>query len=205
MGFGLICAGLTTLLFLRLVPAELVGFAVIAMGLRKLSVYNGFFKGALYCAYAIIAFSAVDAVFWILKLCGLTDGLVFLESILSYTHMLLLLPFQIILSRALMTISASLGFDKGVKRAVMSTSVVSVYYLVYALSCISTPFDVYLDFATLILFFINLAILISAVHVCYRAITTDEAEAREDAKIEKFEKQFGRKKDGKVKSGKKKK
>ena len=24
-------------------------------------VYNGFFKGALYCAYAIIAFSAVDA------------------------------------------------------------------------------------------------------------------------------------------------
>ncbi len=205
MGFGLICAGLTTLLFLRLVPAELVGFAVIAMGLRKLSVYNGFFKGALYCAYAIIAFSAVDAVFWILKLCGLTDGLVFLESILSYTHMLLLLPFQIILSRALMTISASLGFDKGVKRAVMSTSVVSVYYLVYALSCISTPFDVYLDFATLILFFINLAILISAVHVCYRAIATYEAEAREDAKIEIFEKQFGRKKDGKVKSGKKKK
>lgn len=194
MGFGLICAGLLTLLFLRLIPAELVGFTVISMGLSRLSKYNVFFKAALYFSYALVAFSAVDAVFWILKFTTLTDGMAYLETVLSYVHAMLLLPFQIVLFKALEVLSRELGFTKGAKRAVLASSAVTVYYITFALSCVSLPIDVYIDFAVLILFFVSFATTFLAVYSCYRAITTDEAEEKEEEKLKKFEQQFGHKK-----------
>ncbi len=195
MGFGLICAGYTTLLFLRTIPAELIGFFVIARGLGKLSGYNVYFKAALYATYAILAFSAVDAVIWTLGISGVIPKESIINNIMSYIHILLLLPFHLFLFRALRTISESLGYGKGARRSVFAMSVLSVYYVIYILSLLRVPLlGSYLVLTEFLLYIVCIFVTLSAVYTCYRAITTDEAEKREEEKIEKYEKQFGRNK-----------
>ncbi len=194
MGFGLICAGYTTLLFLRTVPAELIGFFVIIRGLRRLSGYNVFFKAALYASYAMLAFSAVDAVAWTLGMAGVIPKESIVNNVMSYIHILLLLPFHLFLFRALRIISDSLGYGKGARRAVFASSVLSVYYVIYILSLLKVPLlGSYLVPLELLLYIVCIFVTLSAVYTCYRAITTDEAEKREEEKLEKYEKRFGKK------------
>lgn len=194
MGFGLICAGYTTLFFLRTIPAELIGFFVIARGLRKLSGYNVFFKAALYVAYALLAFSAVDAVVWTLGMAGVIAKESIVNNVMSYVHILLLLPFHLFLFRALRTISESLGYTRGARRATFAMSLVSVYYVVYVLSLMKFPlFGQYLMLTEFLLYIVCIFVTLSAVYTCYRAITTDEAEKKEEEKLEKYEKRFGKK------------
>ena len=191
MGFGLICAGLLTLLFMRIIPAELVGFAVIVKGLGMLKGYNSFFRAALYSAYALLTFSAVDAVIWVLKIAGVMPDIMLLESILSYLHILMLITFQMFLFRALSTLSRELGYDKGVKRSSLALAVMAVFCLVTVLSLAGISV---FGAAGLLMYLVNIAFCIFAVYTCYKGITTDEAEKKEEAKIEKFQKQFSRKK-----------
>lgn len=196
MGFGLICAGYLTLLFLRIIPAELFGFAVIAKGLGKLKGYNSFFLAALYSAYTLVGFSLADAVIWVLKIAGVLPDVLWLESLLSYLHLFLLIPFHIFLFRGLSTLSAELGYDKGVKRSTLGMSVMAVYCFVTILSLVGIP---YFGAAGMLMYIVNIFATEFAVHSCYRAITTDEAEKKEEEKIKKFEKQFQRKKNDNTK------
>lgn len=194
MGFGLICAGYTTLLFLRTIPAELIGFFVIACGLSRLSGYNVFFKAALYATYAMLAFSAVDAVVWTLGMAGMIAKESIVNNVMSYVHILLLLPFHLFLFRALRTISESLEYGKGVRRATFAMSLVSVYYVIYVLSLMKFPlFGQYLVLTEFLLYIVCIFVTLSAVYTCYKAITTDEAEKKEEEKLEKYEKRFGKK------------
>lgn len=199
MGFGLICAGYTTMLFMRLIPAELIGFIVVAKGLSKLRDYNSFFKAALYCTYAIIAFSAVDAVIWIMNLLKIIS-LGAADELLSYIHILFLLPFHFFLARATGTISEELSFAKGVRRSKLALAVTTVYYIISIL----TLLGVLGGYFGIILYLVNFLVTEICVYTCYMGITTDEDEKREEAKIEQFEKRFGRKKDNKKVSSKNK-
>ncbi len=189
MGFGLICAGLLTLLFLRIIPAELVGFAAISKGLGMLKGYNSFFRAALYSSYALIAFSAVDAVIWVLKIAGVMQDILWLESLLSYLHLFLLIPFQMFLFRGLSALSKELGYDKGVKRSSLALAVMGAFCLVTVLSLAGISV---FGTAGMLMELANIAFCEFAVYTCYKGITTDEAEKREEEKIEKFQKQFSR-------------
>lgn len=198
MGFGLICAGYLTLLFFRTVPAELLGFIAIYKGLSKLSQYNTFFRVALYSSLSIIVFSLVDAVIWALSISGIIEISPNLENILSYIHLLLLLPFHIFLFGALRTLCKELSFNKGLRRAVLACSVTVTYYIVYIVSLLNIQnIGIYLTFLSLIMFFVNFITTEMAVYCCYRAITTDEAEKKEEEKLKYFQNQFSRNKKNK--------
>lgn len=195
MGFGLICAGYLTLLFFRTIPAELLGFIVICKGLSKLSQYNNYFRYALFTSVAIVAFSAFDAVIWALGIAKIIELSQSLENILSYIHLLLLFPFHIFLFSGLSALSKELSFNKGVRRAVLASSVTVTYYIIYIVSLLNiSSIGIYLTFLSFVMFFVNFITTESAVYCCYRAITTDEAEKKEEEKLKSFQKQFGRNK-----------
>lgn len=194
MGFGLICAGYSTLIFLRLVPVEIIGFYFVLKGLRMLKSYNIYFGYALKCIYPILLFSLVDVIYFILRLTtGLDSGLA--ADIFTYLHRLVLLPFYITLFPALRKISLDVGYVKGVKRATLAMSTTIVYYLVFAFSKLDLgDISQYLYAAEIIMFLFLFFITESAVYTCFRAITTDEAEKKEEEQLQKFEERFGKKK-----------
>ncbi len=194
MGFGLICAGYATLLYFRLIPAELIGFFFVLKGLKKLSGYNKYFSIAHKCTFFILAFSFSDAVFWIVKHFGATEY-AFCESIFTYCHRIVFLPFYISLFLALREISQELGFNKGVKRSAFALSVTVVYYITFAASKVNIPtFRSYFQVAEMFLYIILFFATECAVYACYKAITTDEAENKEEERLKKFNSRFGHKK-----------
>ncbi|MBR3994960.1 MAG: hypothetical protein IKI97_06740 [Clostridia bacterium] len=205
MGFGLICAGYSTLIFLRLIPVELVGFVVVLMGLNKLKGFNKYFAYTKNCVYGILVFSLADAIYWILKYFGIIN-LTVAEDVFTYLHRLVFLPFYILLFMALRTISRELEYIKGMKRSTLALSTTIVYYLVFALSRLNiNAIREYLFAAEAVLYLVLFLVAESAVYVCYRAITTDEAEKQEEERLAQFEQRFGKKKDEKKASKSKKK
>ncbi len=193
MGFGLICAGYSTLLFLRLVPVEFFGFIFVLKGLGKLCSFNKFFALAKKSVYPILAYSLADCVYWILNRLNIVSS-VLADNIFTYLHSLVLLPFYFLLFMALRDISNEVGYPKGMKRASLAISSAIVYYLVFALSRIGIAgIDQYFIVAEYIFYIILFLVTESAVYTCYRAITTDEAEKREEEELKKFEERFGRK------------
>ncbi len=190
MGFGLIAAGFSTLLFLRAVPAELIGFAVIVYALGKLCSYNKYFKTSRYFAYILLAFSVVDTVLWVLDIIEILS----IEGIpaLPYIHILLLLPFSVFLLMALKELCLELSFDKGVSRANIAMWTTITYYIINVIN-IAFP-TVILTAVSFILFFLYLVTFELSLLICHKGITTDEAEEEENKKLEQFEKRFGKKK-----------
>ena len=194
MGFGLICAGFSTLLFMRLVPVELFGFFFVYRGLGKLSSFNSFFRYAKISVYPILVFSLADAV---LRIPGISDFAAGenVQLILTDLHRLCLAPFLVLLMLALRCISAELGYKKGASRAVFALSVTFVYYLSYIVSRFgSGELQKYLSVMEMAVYIIMFLAVESAVYACYRAITTDEAEKKEEEKLKQFEERFGKKK-----------
>ncbi|MBR5307977.1 MAG: hypothetical protein IKU43_04345 [Clostridia bacterium] len=192
MGFGLICAGYSTLIFLRLVPVEIIGFFFILKGLKKLSPFNRYFQYAKMSVYPILLFSLADVVFRILNFYKIATG-DFVVDIFTYMHRLVLLPFYITLFYALRTISDSLGFTKGVKRATLGLSSVLVYYLVFVIAKLDiASISQYMKAAETVLYLVLFFVTELAVGCCFRAITTDEAEQKEEEKLQKFEQTFGK-------------
>lgn len=200
MGFGLIWAGYSTLIFLRLVPVELFGFLFVLKGLHKLRNYNKFFAYAKLSVYPILLFSLADAVYWILNRLEIVTYS-YADNIFTFLHSLVLLPFYFLLFAALREISNEVGYPKGMKRATLATSTAIVYYLVLAVSKMRIPeLDQYFIAAEYIFYIVLFVITELAVYACYRAITTDEAEKKEEEELRKFEERFGRKKDNKNKA-----
>lgn len=194
MGFGLICAGYATLLYFRLIPAELIGFFFVLKGLKKLSGYNKYFNIAHKCTFFILAFSLVDAVYWFVKYFGSAD-FAFYENILTNCHRIVFFPFYISLFLALREISQELAFKKGIKRSTFALSVTFVYYVTFVALKVNIPtFRQYFQVAEILLYIILFFSTESAVYACYKAITTDEAENKEEERLEKFNSRFGHKK-----------
>ncbi len=192
MGFGLICAGYSTLIFMRLVPVEIIGFFFVLKGLGKLRTFNKFFNYTRMSVYPVLAFSLADLIYWVLNNFGIYSS-VYAGNILMYIHRLVLLPFYFLLFASLRDISNEVGFPKGMKRSVLGMSTALVYYLVFALSRLKLPVvDRYFVFAEYILYIVLFLVTVSAVYACYRAITTDEAEQREEEELRKFEARFGK-------------
>lgn len=193
MGFGLICAGYSTLIFMRLVPVEFVGFVFVLLGLNKLKCFNRYFSQAKVCVYGILAFSLTDAIYWILKYFDIINSVI-AEDVFTYLHRLVFLPFYILLFMALNTISKELEYTKGIKRSTLALSTTIVYYLVFALSRLNiNSVREYLFIAEAILYLLLFFVAESAIYVCYRAITTDEAEKQEEERLAQFEQRFGKK------------
>ncbi len=192
MGFGLICAGYSTLLFMRLVPVELIGFIFVLKGLMKLRNFNRFFNFAEKSVYPILLFSFIDCIYWIINYFGIaTIGGA--DGILTYVHRIVYLPFYLFLFAALRSISNEVGYPKGMKRASLAMSTAIVYYLVFALSRITMAgFERYFVIAEYLFYLLLVIITESAIYTCYRAITTDEAEQKEEEELAKFEARFGK-------------
>ena len=196
MGFGLICAGYSTMLFLRLVPAELFGFFFVKKGLSKLRSYNKFFSYAEKSVWAILAFSIADLVWWVLNFFGIVN-IPEVFDIMTYIHRIVLLPFHFLLFAALRDISNDVGYPKGMKRATFAMSTAIVYYIVFALSRATMGgFERYFVIAEYIFCLMLIIVTESAVYTCFRAITTDEAEQKEAEALAKFEARFGKNRKG---------
>ncbi len=199
MGFGLIFAGYASLLALRVFPMELFGFIAVTIGTKKLSIYNARLRLAYIASLLLLVFSAFDAVMWVLRVTGAVSlGAVF-ETALSYVHSLLLLPFHIFLSLGLRDLCASLSFEKGVKRSVFAFSICMTYYVILAVCGVvqyagrNYPA---LNLCSIMLFFAVFIVFELLLRTCSRAITTDEAEEKEEKALQSFTKRFGGKKGG---------
>ena len=207
MGFGLIWAGYSTLIFMRLVPVELLGFIFVLKGLGKLRNFNRFFSYTEKSVIPILVFSLFDFVYWILNYFGIYS-IQGIDGILTYVHRIVYLPFYFLLFAALRGISNEVGFPKGMKRAALGMSCAFVYYLVFVLSRLNlSGFEQYFVVSEYFIYLILFIVTESAVYCCFKAITTDEAEQREEEELAKFEARFGRNRGIKAgdKSGKKKK
>ena len=145
------------------------------------------------CVYGILAFSLTDAIYWILKYFDIINSVI-AEDVFTYLHRLVFLPFYILLFMALNTISKELEYTKGIKRSTLALSTTIVYYLVFALSRLNiNSVREYLFIAEAILYLLLFFVAESAIYVCYRAITTDEAEKQEEERLAQFEQRFGKK------------
>jgi len=193
MGFGLICAGYSTLMFLRLVPVELIGFWFVLKGLRKLCGYNKYFEYAKRSVYGILAFSLADVIYWIISYFKIISSDL-AEQLFTICHRLVFLPFYIFLFMAIRVLSKELDFDKGTKRASLAMSVVAVYYLVFLVSRFDTPILQYLFAAETVFYILMFLVTEATVFLCCRAITTDEAEQKEEEALRRFDERFGKNK-----------
>ena len=76
MGFGLFLVGYMTLLLLKMVPIEIVGFFVMYLALDKLQNQEPSFKYAKYASIYMFLESALGAMLWLSQVTGSNMGFI---------------------------------------------------------------------------------------------------------------------------------
>ena len=189
MGFGLLIIGYSTLLLLRIVPIEIVGFFVMYLGLDKLSRHEKKLSYAKYASVFMFAESILSSLMWIENSFGIDMGLSalpWLETAEGILYHLGLIVFHLLLYYGISAISKVSGYDKGVKRSRFALITTTVYYLAAvcgsvipgAASVMAKP----IWLMQLLWMFVNLFMLAG----CFMMIVTDEMLEAEDKKYAEF-------------------
>lgn len=188
MGFGLLLVGYLTLLLLKMVPIEIVGFFVIYLALEKLQKQEPSFRYAKYASVYMFLESALGSMMWLEDVTGMDMGIisepyfVTVENILYHSG---LLVFHLLLYMGIRNIAKNVGYTKAVKRTRVAAVATVVFYVAHLCAAfipgaqiMVVPLGVY----QLLLLLFNLFILLG----CYMMIVTDEMLEKEEKKYNEF-------------------
>ena len=188
MGFGLLLVGYLTLLLLKMVPIEIVGFFVIYLALEKLQKQEPSFKYAKYASVYMFLEAALGSMMWLCEVTGMEMGIiskpyfVTVENVLYHSG---LLVFHLLLYAGIRNISKSVGYTKAVGRARVASVATVIFYLAHLCAAfipgaqiMVVPLGVY----QILLLFFNIFILLG----CYMMIVTDEMLEKEEKKYNEF-------------------
>lgn len=188
MGFGLLLVGYLTLLLLKMVPIEIVGFFVIYLALDKLQNQEPSFRYAKYASVYMFLEAALGSMMWLEEVTGMKMGIisepyfVTVENVLYHSG---LLVFHLLLYMGIRNIAKNVGYTKAVGRARVASVATVIFYVAHLCSAfipgaqiMVVPLGVYQIF--LLLF--NIFILLG----CYMMIVTDEMLEKEEKKYNEF-------------------
>lgn len=189
MGFGLLFVAYATTLAFRAIPIEAVGFFLAYLGAEKLSVHDKKFNAVKYASVFMFFESVLWAVLWFLQITKMPLGFITsetfaqIESILHHSGMAV---FLITVYRAVASISATVGYEKGIKRSRLAFGATVIMYaaqiivpLVPGITAVAAlPVAVF----QLVWTFINLFLL----YGCYAMIVTDEMVEKEERKYNEY-------------------
>ena len=188
MGFGLFLVGYMTLLLLKMVPIEIVGFFVMYLALDKLQNQEPSFKYAKYASIYMFLESALGAMLWLSPVRGCNIGFISepyfitVENILYHSG---LLVFHLLLYMAIRNISQKVGYTKAVGRARFGAVAICIFYVAQICSAIIPGAEIMmapLGIYQILLMLFNLFILVG----CYMMIVTDEMLEKEEKKYNEF-------------------
>ena len=189
MGFGLLIIGYSSLLLLRIVPIEIVGFFVMYLGLDKLSRHEKKLTYAKYACIFMFAEAILSSLMWIDNSFGLDLGLSsisWLETAEGLLYHLGLIVFHVLMYYGITAISNVSGYDKGAKRSRFALITTAVYYVAAisgslipgAAAVMAKP----IWLMQLLWLFVNLFLLAG----CFMMIVTDEMLEAENKKYAEF-------------------
>ena len=188
MGFGLLLVGYMTLLLLKIVPIEIVGFFIMYLSLDKLVKQESSFKYAKYACIYMFLESVLGSMMWLQEVSGMKMGFISepyfatVENILYHAG---LFVFHILLYMAIRNISSKIGYTKAVGRARFGAVAIIIFYVAHICAALVpggqimvVPLAAY----QIILMLFNIFILLG----CYMMIVTDEMLEKEEKKFNEF-------------------
>ena len=189
MGFGLLVIGYSTLLLLRIVPIEIVGFFIMYLGLEKLTKHEKKFSYAKYASVFMFAESVLSSLMWIEHSFRIPLGILSVAHIETIENILYhagLLVFHLFLYYGISAISKVSGYGPGVKRSRFALVTTGVYYI--AAICGSVIPNAVQFMAKPIWLMQILWMLVTLVLLfgCFMMIVTDEMLENENKKYAEF-------------------
>ncbi len=188
MGFGLLLVGYITLLAMKIVPIEIVGFFVMYLALDKLEVQEKSFRYAKYAAIYMFLEQILGSMSWLQEVTGHKMGFVSGPMFTTVENLLYhvgLLVFHLLLYLGIRNISKNVGYTKAVGRVRVAAVATVIFYAAHFCAAVipdSQIMAVPLGIYQILLLFFNLFVLLG----CYMMIVTDEMLEKEEKKYNEF-------------------
>ena len=189
MGFGLIFIGYSTLLLFRIVPVELLGFFLIYLGLDKLEKHEKWFKYAKFAAVYMFVEAILSSVMWISRFTNMEIPFIMTESFASAENVLYhcgLLVFTVLLMCGIRSISKSVGYEKGAKRAVFSIAATVVFYFTELCAALIPGASSVMAMPLMLFQILWLCVNLFVIFGCYMMIVNDEILEKEEQKYSEY-------------------
>ena len=189
MGFGLLFSGYATLLAFRAIPIEVLGYFLTYLGAEKLARHDKKFNLVKYASVYMFFESVLWAALWLLKVTKMPLGFLTTQTFADIENLLYysgLAVFHAVLYLAVISISKTVGYDKGASRAKFAFVAMLIFFvsqLVVAFvpgmtAAVALPVLVY----QMLWLFVNLFLL----YGCYAMIVTDEMLEKEERKYNEY-------------------
>lgn len=188
MGFGLVFLGYLSLFFFRIIPIDIPGFAVMAVGFYKLSIQNKFFKYDFFLSCLMFLYAVFSGVIQILGIAGIPvnfasgDFFVTADNIIYHSG---LFALHVLMYFGIFKMSEQIGFDKGKSKSRYACISAFIYTIAAVTDAIMPQKLVFLYIpATVfgIAWYVYSACLI---YSCYMNIATEEMLLKEKKKLER--------------------
>lgn len=194
MGFGLLFLGYLTFLSFKIMPAGLIGTALMYFGLSKLCTHAPYFNKAKKLSAAYFIYYLIFTALWILNMTGVFDSLGKFQSKLiwfadSAVHGILFFVFSLVLCKALEQICNEVGYEKGIKKQRLCGAFLNVFALgtVLRLALYFTNFGNILQMPVMLVELLSIVSVSAWIYSCYMMIATQEIIDDETEKIRKYD------------------
>ena len=188
MGFGLLLVGYMTLLIMKMIPIEIVGFFIMYIALDKLQTQEANFKYAKYASVYMFFESVLGSASWFATTTKIDLGFISTESFQVLENILYhsgLLVFHLLLYYGIRSIAKKVGYDKAVGRARFASIGTVIFYVAQlCASFIDGGQIMVLPLAAFQILWMlyNLYMFMG----CYMMIVTDEMLEKEEQKFNEF-------------------
>ena len=188
MGFGLLLVGYMTLLLLKIVPIEIVGFFVMYLAIDKLERQESSFKYAKYACIYMFLESILGSMMWLQEVTGTRMGLLsepYFATVENVLYHVGLCAFHLLLYMAIRNISSKIGYTKAVGRARFAAVAIIIFYVAHICAAFIPGGEIMvvpLGAYQILLMLFNLFLLVG----CYMMIVTDEMLEKEEKKYNEF-------------------
>ena len=200
MGFGLLFLGyfITFLMSMNTygVIFRLVGCIVMCRGACKLTAYNRYFVPVKYAAAAMILLSLLNSGYQLFAylydnmLISVNVASSLTSNIILYTEAAAVLVFNLLLYLAARKIAIETDVQKIVVSSWRNTICISLYYLLYVIGMLPTPFKAsynkIMGLPIMVLYILWIVFGLTLLASCYARIC-DEADVEMERKPSRFE------------------
>ncbi len=192
MGFGLIFAGWSTLLFFKTIPVGILGCFLMLKGLEKLDGYNKYFMYSKKACYVFSVYFIAYTIFWLLDFAAILPFGNIFTAIDGTVYYAILSVYSCFLCKALGEISRLVGFDKGIKREQRATALMIVFVIFTLVKFALVPFGLAKYFAMPLLILELIWLIYTGVYIysCYMMIATQEIIDNENKKMREYDEKY---------------
>lgn len=200
MGFGLLFLGYFITFLMSMNPYgivfRLIGFIVICRGACKLTAYNRYFVPVKFSAVALILLSLIDSGYQLFTylynnlLISFNVSSEMISNIILYSEAVGVLVFNLLLYLAIRKIAIETEVQKIVVASWRNTICISLYYLLYFIGILPTPFqesyNKIMGMPVTVLYILWIIFGLTLLGSCYARIC-DEGDIEMERKPSRFE------------------